>query len=340
MRVFPILISLLCMASHLAFSENKKDWSVSTSVGNSVGIGTFVSGYSQTPSWITSLSLNPRYQLPAFWGMPRINLSAYQYASVWWLESYHTTANDRDNRIALSDTILGASMNSILDFKKSGFSMGAGLDFWLPASQFSRSMNRIIGMNPSIPMRWSQWGFNAGYTPSALMWAHSQNGVSVPCMEMSSAIINPYDANMGLDQVLQGLSISNSDDERMGDGTCMVSIRQNIWTLNNLFYLGWSNQNHAINVSLTWYLNFLRPLSDRPELKSQNASLNNFNEVTAGKIVYSYTLPTETHMVLSAGVTSWQASYDRSGRLTFPFFDFVTPNNNQTQIFLQATVGI
>jgi len=45
-------------------------------------------------------------------------------------------------------------------------------------------------------------------------------------------------------------------------------------------------------------------------------------------------------VVISAGVLSWQAAYDQSGRLAFPFFDFVTPGNNQTQVFLQATVGI
>ena len=327
------------MTLALAFPQEPKDWLISASVGNSVGIGTFVTGYSQTPSWTTSFVLNPTYKLPSFWGLPRINLSAYQLMSVWWLDSYVTTMANRENRVLFFDTILSATMPKILESSSTGLFLSAGLGLSLPISSFSRNMHRIIGINPSLPMGWSKWGFSAGFTPSILIWTHSQNNISAPCMNMPSTMVNPYNANTDIDQVLQGLSIYKSGEE-LGDGTCVVSGRQNISTLSNMFSLGWSNPNHSVSLSLTWYLNFLRSLSDKPELRSQFSSSNNFNEVTAGRVSYSYTLPIETNVVISAGVLSWQAAYDQSGRLAFPFFDFVTPGNNQTQVFLQATVGI
>lgn len=342
MRFPKIVFWLLHAAVALSSPKETKDWALSVGIGNSVGIGTFVADYNQMPSLTTSIILNPSYKLNSFWGMPRLTLSAYQYMGVWWLDSYYTTANNVDNRFFLWDTILSASMPKILDFKDLGFSVGAGLGIWLPASSFSRKVNRILAFNPSLPIAWSKWGFSAGYTPSALIWTHSKSFFSVPCQEMPTNLINPYDANSNLDQALQGLSLNRDSSERMGNGQCLVSGRQNIWTLYNSFSLGWSNPNHAVNLSLTWVLNFLRPLSEQPNLKSEYASSNNFNEMTMGRIAYSYTLPVETDLTwaITAGVLSMQSAYDDSGRLTFPFFDFVSPNKNQTQIFVQATVGI
>lgn len=340
MRFLQTLCWLTCAASSLVAVPAVKDWGLSTSLGNSVGIGTFVTGYSQTPSWTTSLILNPTYKLPAFGGMPRINLSASQMVSAWWLDSYGTTATDVQNRVVFWDTTLGASMPKILDFQSSGISFGTNLGVLLPASSFSRNINRVLGFTFAAPVSWTNWGLHAGFTPSVLVWTYSDANISVPCMDMPSATINPYNSNADIEQAIQGLSIVRNGDEKLGNGRCLVSGRQNVWTLNNSLSMGWSNPNHAVNMSLTWFLNFLRPLANRPELKGDNAISHNFNEATMGRIAYSYTLPIETNMVLSAGVLSWQSSYDKAGRLTFPFFDFVTPGNNQTQIFVQATVGI
>ncbi len=334
MRVFQILFWLAYAAS------GAKDWALSTSLGNSIGIGTFVTEYSQTPSWTTSLILSPSYKIPQFWGMPRITLSGWQMISVWWLNSYVTTPVNVENRIVFSDLILNATMPKILNFESPGLSMGAGPGLWAPVSSFSRNMNRILGLTFGMPIAWSKWGFSAGWTPSVLAWIFSDTNISVPCQEMPAATINPYGSNLDIDQVIQGLSIVRNGDERLGDGRCLVSGRQNTWTLNNALSLGWSNPSHAVNLGLTWYINFLRPLADRPDLKSDHAIAQNFNEVTMGRIAYSYTIPIETNLVVSAGILSWQASYDKAGNLTFPFFDFVTPGNNQTQIFVQATVGI
>ena len=340
MRFLQILIWLTAAAFSLADAPPPKDWALSTSLGNSVGIGTFVTGYSQTPSWSTSLILTPSYKIPQFWGLPRISLSGFQMISVWWLDSYVTTPINAQNRVVFSDLILGATMPKILNFESTGFSLGAGIGSWVPVSTFSRNVNRIIGLTASLPISWTKWGFSAGFTPTVLGWTHSDTNISVPCQNMSAATINPYNADTNIDQAIQGLSIIKNGDENLGDGRCVVSGRQNIWTIYNTFTLGWSNPNHALNLGLTWYINFLRPLVARPDLRSESAIVQNFTETTMGRIAYSYTLPIETNLVLSAGILSWQSALDPAGRLTFPFFDFVTPGNNQTQIFVQATVGI
>lgn len=339
MRFFQILIGLTCAMASLAEAP-PKDWGLSTSLGNSVGIGTFVSGYSQTPSWSTSLSLSPSYKIPQFWGLPRISLSAYEMISVWWLDSYSTTAANAQNRVVLSDLSLTASMPKMLDFESSGFSFGVSMGASVPVSMFSRNINRVLGFTGSLPVSWSKWGFSAGFTPSVSGWAYSDSNISAPCFEMAPATINPYDANADINQAIQGLTIIKNGDERLGDGRCVVSGRQNTWSLTNSFSLGWSNPNHAVNIGLSWYINFLRPLADRPDLRSEHARAQNFTETTMGRIAYSYTLPIEMNLILSAGILSWQSVLDSSGNLTFPFFDFRTPGNNQTQIFVQATVGI
>ncbi|MEI6805047.1 MAG: hypothetical protein WCK49_00900 [Myxococcaceae bacterium] len=340
MRFFQIFLWLVYAAASLAQTPVKKDWALSASMGNSVGIGTFVTGYSQTPAWSTSLIFTPSYKIPEFWGLPRISLSAYQLISVWWLDSYVTTPTNAQNRVVFSDLMMSGIMNKILNFESSGFSLGAGPGLWAPVSSFSRNMNRILGFTFAAPIAWNKWGFSAGFTPSILAWTHSDTNISVPCLEMPTAAINPYDQGTNMDQAIQGLSIIKNGDERLGDGRCLVSGRQNIWTLNNSFSLGWSNPNHAVNLGLAWYVNFLRPLADQPELRSPYAINQNFNEVTMGRVAYSYTVPIETNLTFSAGILSWQSAYDQAGHLTFPFFDFVTPGNNQTQIFVQATVGI
>jgi hypothetical protein len=340
MRFFQILFWLMYASLSLADPPPPKDWALSTSLGNSIGIGTFVADYARVPSWTTSLSINPSYQIPQFWGLPRISVSAFEMLTTWWLNSYRTTDNDAQNRLALSDLNLNVSMPEILNFESTGFSLGANLGLQAPVSTFSRNINRILGFSADMPVSWSKWGFHARFTPSVSAWAYSDTNIRVPCLSMSSPMVNPYDASADIGQMIQGLSIVRNGDERLGDGQCLAVGRQNIWSLNNGVSLGWSNPNHSVSVSLNWMINFLRPLADRPELRNESASGQNFTEATSGRIAYAYTLPIETNLVLSAGVMSWQSSLDSAGRVTFPFFDFVTPGNNQTQIFVQATVGI
>lgn len=341
MRVFQANIAALCLMAALTIqAADPKDWALSTSLGNSVGIGTFVTGYAQTPSWSTSLSLNPSYKLPAFWGIPRITLSAYEFISVWWLDSYLTSATNAQNRVVFSDLNLNAAMAKILDSKTTGISLGASTGVWVPVSAFSRNINRVLGLTVSAPVAWNKFGFNIGYTPSVSGWIYSSPNISAPCLNMPPATINPYDNSLNIDQAIQGLSIAGSGSENQGDGQCIVSGRQNTWSLSNSLSAGWSNKNHGVSAGLTWYINFLRRLSERPDLRSSNAVSQNFNEATMGRIAYSYTVPIDTSLVFSAGIMSWQSSVDSEGKLTFPFFDFVTPGRNQTQVFVQATVGI
>ncbi len=320
--------------------ELEKRWGLSSSLGNSVGIGTFVAGYSNEPSWSTSIAINPTYRLPKFWGMPEITLSASEIIGFWWLSSYNTTASDFDNRISLSDLNLEAFMPTILRHEQTGLSFGAGVTLNAPVSYLSQKINRVMGLGFNIPMRWSKWGFSAGWTPSLTGWIYSDSSISAPCEKLPGTVINPQNIEQDVGQVIQGLAIVKNYEDDLGNGTCRIAGRQTMLGLNNMWSLGWSNKTHSVGLGLGWFINFLRPLADKPQLHADNSSSQSFTEATLGRISYGYRVPIQTDLSLSAGVMSMQAAYTRSGDLAFPFFDFATPSNNQTQFFLQATVGI
>ncbi len=320
--------------------EDDKHWALHATLNNSVGIGTFVAGYSNNPSFTTMLTLNPSYDLPQFWNLPNLSLSANLTANIWWVNSFNTRASDFENRLGLWDLNLEASMPEVWKHERSGFRLGAALDVLAPTSLQSQRISRIIAFGGSVPIRWSKWGFSAGWTPSVLGWIFSSPVISGPCYELPGNIIRPDNLAADAGQFMQGLVITKNQGDVVGEGRCLVSGRQSTVSLNNMFSLGWSKDAHSVSALLGWFINFLRPLEEKPELKAQFATGQNFTEATLGRLAYSYRVPIETELSLSGGVISIQASYDREGNLSFPFFDFRTPSNNQTQFFLQATVGI
>ncbi|MES2504458.1 MAG: hypothetical protein V4534_06215 [Myxococcota bacterium] len=339
MGLLKILAGLSLSVSLWADAPPIKDWRVGASLSNFVGVGSFIAGYAAEPSWSTSLALNPSYKLPVFWGMPRITVAGNVSMMMWWLASYQTTALNYDHRVSFTDIGVDLSMPEILAFGP-GFSFGASLGLNVPTSVISRAVHRIVGINAGLPIKWSKWGFSVGLTPAATGWVYSQSNITGPCFQMPQTAINPQNINADMGQLSQGLVIVRNQEENFGDGTCLTSGRQIIWTLNNMLSLGWSNPNHSVGVGLGWFVNFLRPLQQRPEVSSEFSTGQNFTEATLGRIAYTYRVPIETELSFGAGVMSIQSSRTGAGDLAFPFFDFVTPGNNQTQIFFQATVGI
>ena len=330
-------ITLLAFLSCGLLAESKqKDWSLSTSLSNSVGLGTFVAGHANNPAWSTSISISPSYQFKSFWGLPRINLSASQTIGFWWLENRHTSATDFENRVSFSDLNITASMSGILRAEEAGVSLGASLGTLFPTSLLSRRINRVMAFELNLPLRWSKWGFSAGWTPGVSSWIYSNPNISAPCFHVLPGAFNPNDINADVEQILQGLAISRN----VGNGRCLVAGRQTVASLSNMFSAGWANDNHSVSFGFGWFLSFLRPLAERPETRGEWASGQNFTEALLGRIAYSYTVPLEVPVIITSGVSTYQASYSKSGKLNFPFFDFVTPGNNQTQFFVQATVRI
>lgn len=314
------------------------------SIDNSVGIGTFVSGYAQTPQWATSFTLSPRAQLPlpALW--PKIFVSADISANVWWLNSIQTSAFDANHRIQFPDLVLTLSSPTIFEIEKIGISFSALLPVIIPVSRSSRVLNRIFALGFGSGIKWKKSQFSVRFVPSALAWIHGGESKTIDCFDSdtrvpSLGVANPDNPDFAIDQYMLSLAVFR--DEESSDGeTCAIVGRQNLWTIKNTLDAAWSNPSHHVSVGLTYYWNFLRPLEDRPELAGMFSSSQSFTQAVLGKVAYTYTLPLDFEMAVSTGVLSYQSVFSKMGTPLFPFFDFATPAKNQTQVFVELVASI
>ena len=346
MKKYIAIFALFCFsatATEIKIAK-KSSFSGSATLGNSLGIGTFVSGYGQVPSLTSSLTVTPAYALPKFSGFPALNLSASGSLNWWWLQSISTSAFNANNRISYSDISLTLSAPKIVNFSDIGLSLSANIGLTAPISKISRTLNRMSGFKVGGDFSYQKADFSVAWLPSFATWAYSNAAMTGPCREAGRGsvlppVINPQNINFELDQYLQELVISRSE-ERNSDGTCLVVGRQTVGVLSNSVRAVWAPGRHNVSLSFAWYINYLRPLSNNPSLAGEHASLQNFTQATLGQLAYAYQIPVGFDLSISGGIMSYQASFSKQGNFNFPFFDFVTPGKNQTQFFLQLTAGI
>lgn len=314
------------------------------SIANSVGIGTFVSGYAHTPQWTTSFALEPHTTFRLVEDWPQMTARAGMNADVWWLNSTQTSALDSNQRIQFSDLQFGVSASKVFEIPKIGVSFGADLPINIAISKSSLALNRVLSLGLGTSVKWKKGEFSVSYSPSARGWIHKGEAKEIDCFERdtSSAAprpLGPRDPDFAVDQYLLSLAVFR--DEESSDGLkCKVVGRQSLWTVKNSLGFGWTNQTHSVSLGLTYYWNMLRPLEDRPELAGLYSSTLSFTQAVLGKVAYSYALPIVIDTTLTAGITSYQGIFSKTGSLLFPFFDFATPNKNQTQIFVEMVTSI
>ncbi len=312
----------------------------SFSVTNSVGIGTFVPGYRQTPLFTTSLFFSPHYNLPQFWHAPQMVLSAGVSMDVAWLDSYQTSVSDYIRRPKFSDVSLSLAMPKGFVIDQIGLSFMPRIGAIFPASAMSRALNRLVGLSIGGTVQWKKSDFAIGWSPGFTGYIHSGPAKTLPCNYTNlPPVINPYDSDFALEDYMLGF-VAGRGDQRNSDGTCNVSGRQALGILKNALSVSYSPSRHSLSAGVEWHIAFLRPLADAPDLQGTYASGQNFTEAVLGKIAYSYQLPVAFDLALSGGVLSYQASYAKNGNINFPFFDFVTPGKNQTQFFVDVQMGI
>ena len=83
-------------------------------------------------------------------------------------------------------------------------------------------------------------------------------------------------------------------------------------------------------------MNFLRPLGGGDGVSSPFSTKQNFMDSTSGAIFYSYDIPDKALGIsdyvntnLSLSLSSAQPAWTFDGKsLRFPFWDFISPNNN------------
>jgi hypothetical protein len=316
----PILAQMMISAP----AASPRPYSVSVSLNNSLGIGTFVGGFQRVPSWTSSLSIAPSYRFEASKYSPNLTLSTNVGINSWWVPSYFTGIQQVNNRFLWNDLPLTLSAPNWVRFGDTGITISPNIALTGPFSKSSRALSRVLGVGTGANLAFSRSDFAVSWSPSFAAWIHSGPTIMVPRSDFSSA------ASTSIDAYMQDMLFS----DQYGVG------RQTIGMLSNSLSFGWSPGRHSVNASLGWYLNFLRAIEERPELAGHNASNQNFSEASSGRLSYAYTIPVDFNLVVSAGVNSFQSFFDKRGNVASPFFDFMTPGKNQTQLFLQLTAGI
>lgn len=305
-----------------------------------LGIGTFVTGYGQNPQVMTTLTMEPVLHLPVDPSAPQMDLKLTMYLNANWVSSYGTSVFDAKYPVSFSDAKVTYAIPKLLSWKDIGLKTGVQAGLIAPVSAASQYLNRVIGGFIGPVVGWSFGEFYAELAPSYTAYAHSSVNKWVLCSDASlpPVAINPHNPDFYLDSVALPYAYP-SGEARLGD-YCQLAGRQVIGIVGIPFAFSWTHQSHQLYASLSWKLAFLRPLEPNGPASSPNANPSAFKETTLTDVGYSYQLPIKWETYVSLGVMTSQPMFNKAGNFNVPFWDFSSPNQNRTQIYLDFGVGI
>lgn len=312
---------------------------------NTLGSGILAPGYQAQPQFGTAVNVRPSFRVPKHDLLPRIILTTSFdfYVANWLAASTNFTTFDR--QLQIGDAVGAVILPGLYTETLTGISMSLVLSARAPLSLFSRQNNLITNLGGSIQFAWNSpdtpiGSFFVQYIPSLRGNVFSQVGATTPCSTPSFQ--PPRTNNPGND--LTDLPVYFGRDEQiLPNGECILPGRQVLATIGNSVNTGWSTSDGAHNVSLgvAWTHSFLRGLSNKPGLSSDFASGQGFQEGSSGSLSYTYTVPVDFRLFLTAGVfTQNLSAYNQAGDIRFPIYDFVTPANNLSSAFFDVTIGI
>lgn len=293
------------------------------------------------PQFGSSLSLRPSAMLPKLDGLPRMLLSASLDFSVGnWLPTF-TNFGVYERQVRVSDFGVGVILPGALREPTTGIVATPIASVRAPLSITSRMQNLITSGAVAVQMSWTSPETPVGlfavqYTPSIRGNVYAREAATIPCeagVNLAGVVANPLEN--GDTPVAYARTA-----EVTADGECVLRGRQAMGNVANNSALAWIIGDHTVALTLGHVLAFVRPLASRPDLTSQYASDQAFIETSNGSISYTYTVPVETQMFLTAGISSSQPAFTASNQLRFPFFDFYTPANNFAAAFFDISVGI
>jgi hypothetical protein len=246
-----------------------------------------------------------------------------------------------DRQIRMSDFGLRLGFGQLFKEEVTGIGVSAGLSSSIPLSITSRFQNKITSLGGNVGFGWHgpewSWGqIGVNYGTSLRGNFYSQEASTIPCeagITLNGVVENPLENG---DLPLQYAR----EAEILDNGECVLRGRQGLASLGNNLSASWSLGDHSVSTSLGWNVGFLRPLPNNPELSSPFATGQNFNENWSGNLSYSYKIPVDFNMSVSAGIGSSQSVFDPQGNLRNPFFNFTTPATGMTAGFVDLSVGI
>lgn len=330
--------------------EGKFPLHANASLSNSFGNGLIapigpLDAYQPQPNWSSSLSLGGNAGLPKVDFLPKMSLSAGVSFSVNnWIPAY-SNGGAYDRAVRASDINLGLGMPGAFteDFTK--IKVGLSFSGRIPTSITSRQQNLFTALGASIPVGWSSeefpWGqIGVTYSLGGRVSLYTADAPTIGCeaaVSLGSVVTNPLENG--------DLPLAYGREAEVGpNGECLLRGRQGVASLSNNLGASWSLQGHSVGASLGWSVGFLRPISNRPELRSEFATSQNFNESVNGNLSYSYEIPVDFPLSVSAGIGSGQSPYrvndEGKQELVNPFFDFFTPANNYSAAFVDVSIGI
>lgn len=337
--VFTFLTTPNLLAKEVEAS--KYPLSIAAELNNSVGIGSFVSGNRKNSSWTTSLALAPSYLLPKIAGSVNHVLSMEFSLGVQWFDSYGTSSADLARRAQYSDIVVSYNLPKLLYIESVGYFLSPSVALSAPISVLSRAANKALGYGIGFSTGFEFGDFTVAYTPKFSGSLFHTPYMTVDCSSSSfQDTINPSNIDFSLESQMVGVSCPAS--EVLQNGSRIVPGRQTVAAVSNALSIAWSPGNHKISMMVRWDIGFLRSQQEYAgfDLSSTYASKRSITEITVGMIAYTYKLPIEVDTSFTLGMMSFQPMYAQDGRIRFPFFDFITPSNNLTQLFLTWTIGV
>ncbi len=319
---------------------------LTTSLNNAVGIGTFAPANTRNPSWQTTLSFNGALKLPKMKSGQGHMVTAGMSFNLEWLDNFSGAFNGAaltafPRQVTGSDLRLGYMLPNLLSAKWASYSFTPAFRVVVPIGWVSRQQSRLIGGGVALRNQISKvtkGGMAIGgiYTPSVTLWSMHQTGIQVDG--------STVDENGALSGTICSSANFNA-------GACTVPGRQQRGNASQsltgfLSKSGKTSGNHTFSMTLgTWHL--IATALDRSddELSSPNAAsgvANNVSDFTFADISYTWGLPTDLNLQMTAGLSTFQPFYRLNNNFRFPLFDtdLARGGNNYSTIYINTSLSL
>jgi hypothetical protein len=225
----------------------------------------------------------------------------------------------------------------------------------IPISITSRQQNLAASFGAAVQGSWSSPELPAGlgtlffqYTPSVRGNAYTQVGATMPCTAGGQKR-STLPSSSGIDNEAY---IFARQEQLLPNGECVLVGRQGLASLSNSINFGWNSAEegtHNISISLGHAMSFLRPIAK--DDRSQRYNFSNFTQTVSGGLSYTFTIPgawvNDQQIFLTLGTsnsvpmfTNTDKSLDAEQVLSFPFWDFYAPANNNSSVFFDISVTL
>jgi hypothetical protein len=283
------------------------------------------------PFVLSQLALRGSAQLPGSW-----QVSVNQQIWFEWTQSDITTT---PHQFDLWDTVIQARYSGV-KAEALGLAFGFSGGLLLPVSLASRFQGQITTLTLGASGTWSFKGFSAGASFSPNF------PVVVPAL--ANAITDddqrPLQGSGSEVLIPKGCILRDpSERENFACGSLpnLVSFFSSAWVSYALFE-GMLSFNAGLT-SINTFRNYVQPQDeftpvwrDLDGAESTTTRLVGSSDLTGGSLSVSYS-PAKW-FTLSGGTSSFQPLRDASGNgLRFPFWDFVSPRNNFSTLFVDTT---